>query len=120
MSTVDVEETNEKIKGTNNILHKILTKTAQQCATTNAISTTDGRDLAQVNCIRIFAKTEVYTVSLVNTNPTKDLLSNPTVYDSNRHLNTDYNCCNFVSSLEGKFCLENHKVQFDEIALDYY
>ena len=107
MSTVNVEET-MKTKGTNNILHEISAKTAQQCVTTNAISTTDGRDLAQINCIRIFTKTEVYTVSLVNTNLTKDLPSNLTVYDSNKHLNADYNCRNFVSSLKGKIFVGYH------------
>ena len=80
----------------------------------------DGRDLARINCIWIYAKTDVYTVSLVNTNPTKDLLSNPTVYDSNRHLNADYNCRNFVPSLQEKFRVGNDHVQFEEIALDYF
>ena len=105
------------LKGTNNILHKISTKSAHQCVTTNAISTMDGRDLAQINCIRIFAKTEVYTVSILNTNPTNDLSSNTTVYDSNRYLNTNYNCRNFVSSLEGSFVWGTIKFSLTKLLL---
>ena len=119
MSTVDVQES-ASIKGTSNNLHELSTTTAKQCVAENIISTTDGRDLARINCIRIYAKTNVYTVSLVNTNPTKDLSSNPTVYDSNRHLNADYNCRNFVPSLQEKFRVGNDHVQFEEIALDYF
>ena len=119
MSTVDVQES-ANIKGTTNNLHELSTTIAKQFVARNIISTTDGRDLAQINCIQIYAKTDVYTVSLVNTNPTKDLLSNPTVYDSNRHLNADYNSRNFVPLLQERFLIGNHQVQFKEIALDYF
>ena len=64
--------------------------------------------------------TNVYTVSLVNTNPTNDSSSNPTVYDEDNHLYADYNGQNFVSSLVEKFRTDNHQVQFQEIVLDYY
>ena len=84
------------------------------------ISTTDGRDMARINSIKIHRGTEVYTVSLVNTNPTKDSSSNPTVYDNSRHLNADYNCRTFLPTLEKNFGTEKHKAQFQEIFLDYY
>ena len=83
-------------------------------------STTDGRDLARINSIKIHANINVYTVLLVSTNPTKDSSSNPTVYDKDNHLHADYNGRNFVSSLEKKFHTDNHQVQFQEIFLDYF
>ena len=90
MSTVDIQET-LKTQGNTNMLDKISEITTQQCVTKN-ISTTDGRDLTRINSIKIHANINVYTVSLVNTNLTKDSSSNSTVYDNNRHLNADYNC----------------------------
>ena len=119
MSTVDVQRTLNK-KGNTDILGKISSSTAKKCVAQKNISTSDGRDLARINAIKIHADTRVYTVSLVNTHPTKDSLSNPTVYDNNNHLNADYNGQTFVSSLEKKFCTDNHQVQFQEIFLDYY
>ena len=119
MSTVDVQEIVET-KGSTNILVEILTTTARQCVIRRIISINDGRDFAQINSINCYNKSNVYTVSLVNTNPFKDTSSNPTVYDTNRHLNTDYNCQHFLSSLESMLCVGNQKVQFHEMAFDYY
>ena len=76
--------------------------------------------MARINSIKVHRGIEVYTVSLVNTNPTKDVSSNCTVYDTNRHIHADYNCPTFVSTLGSTFCLGNHNVQFQEMALDYY
>ena len=111
MSTVDVEET-VKTKGSRNITDKCLTTTARNCVLKNIISINDGRDLARINSIKCYDKSNVYTVSLVNTT------SNPTVYDTNRHLNADYNCQNFVTLLESMFRVGNYKVQFQEMVLD--
>ena len=69
--------------------------------------------MARINSIKIYGGTEVYTVSLVNTNPTKDSSSNPTVYDNNRHLNADYISQTLLSSLEF-FCTDNYKAQLQK------
>ena len=119
MSTVDVRRSLDK-KGNTGILDNISIKTAKQCVTQKIISTSDGRDLARINAIKIHTDTNVYTVSLVNTNPTMESSSNPTVYDNNKHLHANYNGRNFVSTLEKKFRTDNHQVQFQEIFLDYY
>ena len=118
MSTVDVEET-VKSKGSTNILDEVSTTTACQCVTRNYISINDSRDLALISSIKYYAKSNVYTVLLVNTNPFKDMSSNPTVYDTNRHLNVDCNCRNVVSLLEPMFCVGNQNVQFQKMAVDY-
>ena len=78
MFTVDVEGT-VKTKGSRNIMDECLTTTARNCVIKNIISINDGRDLARINSIRCYDKSNVYTVSLVNTT------SNPTVYDTNSH-----------------------------------
>ena len=119
MSTVDVQET-VKTYRRGNITDECLTTMARDCVVNQLISTTDGRDLAQINSIKCYDKSNVYTVSLVNTNPFLDTSSNPIVYDSNRHLNAGYNCQQFLSSLELMLCVGTQKVQFQEIAVDYY
>ena len=119
MSTVDVQET-VKTYRRGNITDECSTTMASDCVVNQLISTTDGRDLARINSIKCYDKSNVYTVSLVNTNPFLDTSSNPTVYDSDRHLNADYNCRHFVSSLESMLGVGNQKVQFQEIAVDYY
>ena len=119
MSTVDVQRTLIK-KGISDILDEITLSTAKQCVARKIISPSDGRDLARINAIKNQADINVYTVSLVNTNPTNDSSSNPTVYDEDNHLHADYNGRNFVSSLIKKFRTDNHQVQFQEIVLDYY
>ena len=119
MSTVDVQET-VKTYGCGNITKECLTTMARDCVINQIISTTDGRDLARINYIKCYDKSNVYTVSLVNTNPFLDTSSNPTVYDSTRHLNADYNCRKFLSLLESMLCVGNQKIQFQEIAVDYY
>ena len=58
MYTVNVQET-VKLKGSNKILDKISTTTAHKYVTRNIISTKDQRDLAQMNCINIYGKTDV-------------------------------------------------------------
>ena len=119
MSTVDVQET-VKTYRRGNITDECSTTMASDCVVNQLISTTDGRDLARINSIKCYDKSNVYTVSLVNTNPFLDTSSNPTVYDSDRHLNADYNCRHFLSSLESMLGVGNQKVQFQEIAVDYY
>ena len=119
MSTVDVQET-VKTYRRGNITDECSTTMASDCVVNQLISTTDGRDLARINSIKCYDKSNVYTVSLVNTNPFLDTSSNPTVYDSDRHLNADYNCRHFVSKLESMLGVGNQKVQFQEIAVDYY
>ena len=119
MSTVNVQETMKTYRR-GNITDECSTTMARDCVVNQLISTTDGRDLARINSIKCYDKSNVYTVSLVNTNPYLDTSSNPTVYDSNRHLNADYNCRQFLSSLESMLGVGNQKVQFQEIAVDYY
>ena len=76
--------------------------------------------MARINSIKTHGNTEVYTVSLVNTNPTEKSSFNPTAYDNSRHLNADYNCRTFLLTLEKNFGTEKHNAQFQEIFLDYY
>ena len=113
ISTVDVEGT-VKTKGSRNITDECLTTTARNCVIKNIISINDGRDLARLNSIRCYDKSNVYPVSLVNTT------SNPTVYDTNRHLNADYNCRQFLTSLDLLLSVGNQKIQIQEMTVEYY
>ena len=62
MSTVDVQET-VKTYGSRNIMDQCLTTTACYCVIRQIISINDGRDLAQINSIKCYDKSNVYTVS---------------------------------------------------------
>ena len=119
MSTVNIEET-AKTKGTAIVSNQISPTMARRCVNRKIISINDGRDLARINSIKFHNKSDVYTVSLINTNPFKDKSSNPTVYDTTRHLHADYNCRKFPSLLEMMLASGEQTVQFQEMAVDYY
>ena len=119
MSTVNIEET-AKTKGTTIVSNPITPAMARHCVNRKIISVTDGRDLARINSIKLHNKSDVYTVSLVNTNSFNDKSSNPTVYDTSRHLHADYNCRHFSSSLEMMLTRGEQTVRFQEMTVDYY
>ena len=119
MSTVNIEET-AKTKGTTIVSNPITPAMARHCVNRKIISVTDGRDLARINSIKLHIKSDVYTVSLVNTNSFNDKSSNPTVYDTSRHLHADYNCQHFSSSLEMMLTRGEQTVRFQEMTVDYY
>ena len=106
MFTVNIQET-MKTKGSTKISDEFLTTTDRRCVIRKIISINDGRDLARINFIKCYDRHNVYTISLVNTNPFKNTSFNLTEYDTDRHLNADYNYQHFLSSLESILCVGN-------------